>query len=128
MLWVRIDCEGLARTALATADVLRIAFVEPVGYELRVDHPGRADQVVLLLRKGVPVSDDPKSPHRARLAIEYIVEAGIPFDRLGVGVDEPLAFFVEVLEGGQSKDRAPRDGAIALARPSPDFEQIMWDV
>ena len=56
------------------------------------------------------------------------MEAGIPFDRLGLKVDEPLAFFVEVLEGGQSTDRAPRDGAIALTRPSADFEQIMWDV
>jgi hypothetical protein len=128
MFWVRVDCEGVARTALTTADVLRIAFVEPAGYELRIERPGRPEQTAQLLRKGVAFPDDPASPHRVQLAIEYIVEAGIPFDRLAVGVDEPLAFFIEVLEGGQSKDRAPRDGAIALARPSPDFEQIMWDV
>jgi hypothetical protein len=128
MLWVRVDCEGVARTSLAAADALRIAFVEPVGYELHVARPGRPDQVVQLLHQGAPVSDNGASPDCVRCAVEYIVEAGIPFDRLGLKVDDPLAFFVEVVEGGQSKDRAPRDGAIALARPSPDFEQIMWDV
>jgi hypothetical protein len=39
-----------------------------------------------------------------------------------------LQFFVELLQDGQSRDRAPRHGAIALARPSPAFEHIMWDV
>jgi hypothetical protein len=117
----------VARTALADADLLRIVFVEPAGFELRVEHPGRPNQKVKLLHKGKTVSDA-KSPHRVCAAIEYIVEAGIPFDRLGLKVDEPLAFFVEVLQGGQSTDRAPRDGAIALTRPSADFEQIMWDV
>ena len=39
-----------------------------------------------------------------------------------------MQFFVELLQDGQSRDRAPREGTIALTRPSPDFEQIMWDV
>jgi alpha-amylase/alpha-mannosidase (GH57 family) len=128
MLWVRVNCDGPAQAALATAEELRIAFVEPAGYELRVERPGRPDQAVRLLHHGLPVADDPASPRRARFAIEYIGEAGIPFDLLGLAVDQPFGFYVEVLEGGQSKDRAPRDGAIALTRPSPDFEQIMWDV
>jgi hypothetical protein len=45
-----------------------------------------------------------------------------------VAVGQAVQFFVEVLEGGQSRDRAPRQGAIALSRPSQDFERIMWDV
>jgi hypothetical protein len=128
MFWVRVDCESVARTALADADVLRIVFVEPAGFELRVEHPGRPNQKVKLLHKGKAVADPAKAPHHVCAAVEYIVEVGIPFDRLGLKVDEPLAFFVEVLQGGQSTDRAPRDGAIALTRPSADFEQIMWDV
>jgi len=35
---------------------------------------------------------------------------------------------VELIQDGQSRDRAPREGTIALACPSPDFERIMWDV
>jgi hypothetical protein len=43
-------------------------------------------------------------------------------------VDQPIQFFVELLQGGQSRERAPREGTINLTCPSPHFEQIMWDV
>ena len=39
-----------------------------------------------------------------------------------------LQVAVELLQGTQSRDRAPREGNIYLARPSPDFEHMMWDV
>jgi hypothetical protein len=45
-----------------------------------------------------------------------------------VEVNHSVQFFVELLSAGQSRDRAPRQGAIHLIRPSPDFERIMWDV
>jgi hypothetical protein len=32
------------------------------------------------------------------------------------------------LEHGQSRERGPREGSIGFARPTPEFEQIMWDV
>jgi hypothetical protein len=63
-----------------------------------------------------------------RVGIDQIVAASIPFDLLGVPVDGAVQFFVELLEGGQSRDRAPRDSYISLTRPSVDFERIMWDV
>ena len=43
-------------------------------------------------------------------------------------VGGPVQFFVELLQDGQGRDRAPREGVIALTRPSPNFEYIMWDV
>ena len=61
-------------------------------------------------------------------AIDHIAEVAIPFERLGVKEGEPIQFFVELLQGGQSRDRAPREGTIALTCPPPNFEQIMWDV
>ena len=75
------------------------------------------------LTKGAAVPDA-----GVAVGIDQIAEVAVPFDRLGLAVDEPLQFFVELLEGSQSHDRAPRQGTIALARPSRDFEQIMWDV
>ena len=47
---------------------------------------------------------------------------------LGVKVDQAIQFYVDLLEGGQSRDRAPREGTIDLRCPSADFERIMWDV
>jgi alpha-amylase/alpha-mannosidase (GH57 family) len=68
------------------------------------------------------------SPGKVGVGIDQIVELAIPFERLGVEVDQPIHFFIELLEGSQSRDRAPREGTINLTCPSPDFEQIMWDV
>jgi hypothetical protein len=65
---------------------------------------------------------------RLQVAVDRIAEAAIPFDALGVAVDGPVHFYVELLRGGQCRGRAPRQGATSLARPSPDFERIMWDV
>jgi alpha-amylase/alpha-mannosidase (GH57 family) len=121
-LLVRVDCDEPAREALAEEDQLRIGFVVPAGCELTIDQPGRPEQTVRLLRRGEEV------PAAALAAVDRIVEAAIPFDALGVAVDGPVQFFVEVLRHGQSRDRAPRQGTINLTRPSPDFERIMWDV
>jgi alpha-amylase/alpha-mannosidase (GH57 family) len=126
-LFVRIDFDRPAREVLADYDRLRVGFLEPAGYA--VDVPLRRGQAgggplrpVLLCRgQAVEVPD-------VRLGADAIVELAVPFARLGVRVDEPVHFFVELLEGTQSRDRAPREGTINLTCPSPYFEQIMWNV
>lgn len=123
LLLIRIDCNRPAKSALADFDVWRIGFVEPAGFEVRVTNPGRADQRAELLRDGVPVPGIEVSA-----GIDQIAEVAIPFDALGVAVEQHMQFFVELLRDGQGQDRAPREGAIVLTRPSRDFEQIMWDV
>jgi hypothetical protein len=66
--------------------------------------------------------------HAIAVGIDRILEFAVPFGLLGIKVDQPVQFFVELVEGTQSRDRAPREGAIHLTCPSPDFERIMWDV
>ncbi|MHB1425699.1 MAG: alpha-amylase/alpha-mannosidase [Gemmataceae bacterium] len=123
LLLIRIDCNRPAKSALADFDVWRVGFAEPAGLEMRVTNPGRPEQRAELLRDGaaVPGID-------VAVGIDQIAEVAIPFDALGVAVDEHLQFFIELLRDGQSQDRAPREGAIVLTRPSRDFEQIMWNV
>ncbi len=123
-LLVRVDLDGKAEHVLASFEALRVRFVEPAGYELVVV-PGRAGRPLeaRLLRQGKAVD-----AAGVEAAIDLIVEASVPFAQLGVGVDQPIQFAVELVEGGQSRDRAPREGTISLTCPSPDFEQIMWDV
>jgi alpha-amylase/alpha-mannosidase (GH57 family) len=122
-LFIRIDCSRSARSALADFDLWRIGFIEPAGFELRVHEPGRSGQRVELLREGRPI-DAPE----VAAAVDQIAEAAVPFDRLGVAVEGTIHFFVELIQEGQGRDRAPREGTITLTRPSRDFEQIMWDV
>lgn len=122
-LLIRIDAQTSAREALAPYEV-RIGFIEPAGHELRIDP----------LEAGKPLQfrflnhEEPADATGIEVAIGPIAEIAIPFARLGVQVDQPVQFFVELREGGQSRDRAPREGAIGLSCPSADFEHIMWDV
>ena len=47
------------------------------------------------------------------VGIDQIVEIAIPFERLKVAVDQPIQFFIELLQGGQSRDRrAAREPSI----------------
>ncbi|HWG45712.1 MAG TPA: glycoside hydrolase family 57 protein [Gemmataceae bacterium] len=123
LLLIRIDFNRPARGVLADFEVWRGGFIEPAGFEVRVSNPGRPDQRAELLRDGVPLPDI-----KLAVGIDQIAEIAIPFDALGIGVDQHLQFYVELLRDGQGQDRAPREGAIVLTRPSRDFEQIMWDV
>ena len=141
-LVVRIDFDQPAHMALTEFDVLRIRFLEPAGNEVAIGIERRRNEEIEKLdgtdRKVRPVrfipqflsSSIPQMDHETDLAlgVDQVVEVAIPFARLAVKVDQPIQFYVELLQGGQSRDRAPREGAISLFCPSPDFEQIMWDV
>jgi alpha-amylase/alpha-mannosidase (GH57 family) len=122
-LLLRVDFDAPARESLVDFDALRVSFLEPAGWSVLIrrlaeSHP----QIELHGPQGAT------SNAGIEVGIDQIVELAIPFERLGVKVDQPIQFFVELLEGPQSRDRAPREGAIQLTCPSPDFEQIMWDV
>jgi hypothetical protein len=52
----------------------------------------------------------------------------VPFAALGLKPDQRVQFFVELLQDGQSRDRAPREEAIQLLVPAENFELVMWDV
>lgn len=122
-LLIRLDLDGPARKVLTGFDAIRVGFAEPPGCELLVHNPSGEKPDVLLNRPGGPVTGP-----GIEVGIDQIVELAIPFDLLQVPVDGPVQFFVELLEGRQSRDRAPRDSTIDLVRPSEEFERIMWDV
>jgi alpha-amylase/alpha-mannosidase (GH57 family) len=128
-LLIRVDFETTARQALGDYDALRVGFVEPAGYDVVVARVptgpplGQAWLPPQLSHQGLPADSG-----GIEIGIDQILEIAIPFARLGVTVDQPVHFFVELLESRQSRDRAPREGSINLSCPSPHFEQIMWDV
>lgn len=124
-LLVRVDFDSLAKTALASFEALRIGFVDPAGWDVLIERPAAPAQQVRLLHHGEVSAASPAS---VEVGIDRIVELSIPFDLLDVKEGQPVQFYVELLEGKQSRDRAPREGTINLTCPSADFEQIMWDV
>jgi alpha-amylase/alpha-mannosidase (GH57 family) len=122
-LLIRVDLDQPAQAALAPYEVIVIAFAEPADCELRVEQPGRTAQRLVWICDGAPADAG-----GIAIGVDRIVELGIPFEKLRVQVGEPIQFYVELIEGGQSRDRAPREGVILLTRPSADFERVMWEV
>ena len=62
------------------------------------------------------------------MATDRILELAVPFARLGLKPTDLVRFYVELLAGDASLDRAPREGIFELHVPTPDFERIMWQV
>jgi alpha-amylase/alpha-mannosidase (GH57 family) len=155
-LFLRVDFDRPARQVLTDYDALRISFIEPAGWEVLLVRPGAAEAilqsetplepgdttataaasepaaaglmplVVLLRYRGE--TGELREAEGVRAGVDRIVEMAVPFDALGLLVGQPIQFAIELLQGSMGRDRAPREGAIYLTRPSPDFEHIMWDV
>ena len=122
--FVRIDFDQRAKPALQSFEVLRIAFEEPKVCELRIFNPGKPTQTAQWYDDGQPV----ETLGRIQIGIDRIAECAIPYDLIEAEAKQPVQFYVELLENQQSRDRAPREGNIVFTWPSPEFEQIMWDV
>ncbi len=120
-LMIRCDTSTRAVDDLRLVEELRIGFVEPSGYVLRVWHPGRADAEACLSKDNIVV-DGVKIAY----AVDHIVELTIPFSDLKIPAGAPLQWYVEILGDQKSLDRAPREGILEMTVPSADFERIMW--
>jgi hypothetical protein len=121
-LLLRFDTgDSPARQRLADVATLRVTFVEPEGFELLVSHPGWQEPILQLYHHDVPVGES-----GVTAAANRIVEVAIPFRSLAVSTDDPVDFYVELLEGDNSVERAPHEGVIETFVPSPDYELLMW--
>jgi alpha-amylase/alpha-mannosidase (GH57 family) len=121
-LLLRLDARGGVFTEqLREVDGLRVLFLQPKGFELRVNKPTSRRPTVQLYHDEIPVAES-----GAEAGAEILFELGIPFGSLALGTDEPLHFFVELLRDEQAIERIPSEGAIETVVPSPDYELIMW--
>jgi alpha-amylase/alpha-mannosidase (GH57 family) len=130
-LLLRIDFAMPARQVLADFDRVRIAFAAPAGVEVLLQRPADMAGAAEVTRlQAQLLGHDVSQPNAAALqvGIDRIIEVAIPFAALNVQARQPVQFFVELLEGSQSRDRAPKEATINLLCPSADFEQIMWQV
>ena len=125
-VWFGFDAERLldprrhrgrpARERLAEADRLRIGFVDPAGLgDRRHPSPSQPRPVAYVNHAGQPSSNGTT----VEVATDQILELAVPFGRLGLRPSDPIRFYVELLEGDASLDRAPREGIFELTVPSP---------
>ncbi|MCH8047062.1 MAG: alpha-amylase/alpha-mannosidase, partial [Planctomycetes bacterium] len=114
-LLLRLDTKkGPVREQLADVDVLRITFLAPQGFELLISHPAWAEPIVQLYHNDVPVSTS-----GVVAAADAILEVSIPWRSLAVTTDDPVHFFIELLQDEKSVERCPSEGAIETTMPSP---------
>ena len=124
-LFIRVDTEGAAAAErLAEVGQLRVGFVDPANWEIVVQNPSLARPTAYLNHGGLLSSNG----NTVEVATAKILELAVPFGRLGLKSGEAIRFYVELLAGNASLDRAPREGIFELAVPTPDFERIMWQV
>lgn len=123
VLFIRVDFQDAAREVLRAFEELRFHFEEPARQELVLKWPGRHDQEVLWRTPSGQMARP-----EVNVGLDRCVVVAIPFTLLDVACDGPIRFCVELVDGSQSRDRAPRDACISLTRPSPDFERLNWDV
>jgi len=121
-LLLRLDAAGGSfREQLAEVEALRVTFLEPEGFEVLVSHPAWKEPLAQLYHHDVPVADS-----GVESAADLLFELGVPFRSLGVTTEQPVHFWVELLNEEQLLERIPHEGMIETAVPSPDYELIMW--
>jgi alpha-amylase/alpha-mannosidase (GH57 family) len=124
-LFIRVDTQGgPAHEVLAGADRLRVGFVEPPDREIVVMQPDKPRPIGYLNRAGGMISNGTT----IEASTGAIFEMAVAFARLELRPGETIRFYIELLRGPASLDRAPREGIFELVAPSPDFERIMWQV
>jgi alpha-amylase/alpha-mannosidase (GH57 family) len=127
-LLVRVDLDGPAHMALEEFEAVRVRFVEPAGWDvfIRPGPRGWGEKV------GITIALRSNDQHRVApglaAGIDRILEIAVPFAALGLNPGQSVAFFVELLQAGQSRDRAPREETIQVQVPAENFELVMWDV
>lgn len=120
-LMIRIDTKGRAKEDLTQVEELRIGFVEPMGFALRIMKPGTAACQVRLY------GGDELTPNaKIQMAIDQILELTVLFSDLNLRPEEPVHLYIEAFSEEQSVDRAPREGTLDFTVPSADYEKIMW--
>lgn len=123
-LVLRLDAQGASvRERLAAIDTLRVTFFEPEGFELLIAQPAGPEPICQLY-----LDDAPLSASSIEAATGSILELAIPLRDLQVSIGDPVYFCVELVQGEQSNQRIPQEGAVETNVPSEDFEQIMWQV
>jgi len=123
-LYIRLDAIGYVLEDFKEVDEIRVHFVEPTGYEVSVTGFEKPNELT------VSVIHEGKKGKSATCsaAMDEIFEMAIDRSALNLKEQDSLHFFVELLHGSNSLDRAPNEGTIETSVPAKDFENFMWQV
>jgi alpha-amylase/alpha-mannosidase (GH57 family) len=124
-LYIRVDGSRPMRELLVGALGLTIRFLKPAGIQVVVRRDGRFADVLMVRRSAKGDWDVTDCPGLAS-AIGRVAEIRAPFECLGVGPQDPVAFFVTLAEGTVEVEQQPRREPIQFEVPDATFEIRNW--
>jgi alpha-amylase/alpha-mannosidase (GH57 family) len=65
---------------------------------------------------------------RDAIAIDRVVELGVPFRDIGAKPGGSIQFHVALLEGGVERERWPQTGTISFVVPDEEYASRMWQI
>ncbi len=119
---LRLDARGgSVRERLAQAEAIRVVFLQPRAIELLIKNLGEKRPSIQLLKNRSVSSET-----NLEVVSDLILELAIPLRTLGVSVNEPVHFFVELSYPDRPIERVPVESFIETTVPPPEYELIMW--
>jgi len=124
-LYIRVDGSRPMRELLVGALGLTIRFLKPAGLQVVLRRDGRFADVLLVRRSAKGDWDVADCPGLAS-AIGHVAEIRVPFACLGMGPQDPVAFFVTLSEGTVEVEQQPRHEPIQFEVPDATFGTRNW--
>ncbi|HIJ59256.1 MAG TPA: glycoside hydrolase [Nitrospirae bacterium] len=100
-----------------------VKIIKPPEYKLTVEIENNSVKTSLTFLKDekfIPV----KTTFLA--SAKDIFELQIPFDQIGVNMNDEIQFSIHIMKNGDEIERCPWRGYITFTCPSPDYEKMMW--
>jgi hypothetical protein len=126
-MFIRLDSSGTLKDERVADLAFFINFLSPKGLYAEIRIVPREHRVTAVLFRGENGTRSQVAAINA-VAANEIIELAIPFDLLGVKVNDEVQIFVTVERSGSEIEKWPYRGYIQFRVPTDDFEAMMWQV
>ncbi len=126
-LYVRIDNERDWLEEMRGNTRVRLSFLAPQPAVLHVFADGTAGAgATIRVADSQDGDEDGGILEVPEVAVDSVVEIGVPFALLKATAEAEVKFFVIIEKGGLEIERWPARGPITLAVPTEEFELVNW--
>jgi alpha-amylase/alpha-mannosidase (GH57 family) len=126
-MFIRLDPSGNLKDDKVVDLAFFINFLNPKGLDVEIRIIPKERRVTATLFRGENGTRKQVAVINA-VAANEIIELAIPFELLGVKVNDEVQIFVTVERSGSEIEKWPYRGYIQFKAPTDDFEAMMWQV
>jgi hypothetical protein len=126
-MFIRLDPSGNLKDDKAVDLAFFINFLNPRGLDVEIRIMPKERRVTAALFRGENGTRKQIAVINA-VAANDIIELALPFELIGVKVNDEVQIFVTVERSGSEIEKWPYRGYIQFKVPTDDFEAMMWQV